>query len=95
MSNDVEVGIPEQYSLSQNYPNPFNPVTKIDYALSSDGRVNLTLYDISGRVVSNIINEFKTAGYYTVNVNASDLPSGIYFYIIRAVNLLSKKMLLN
>jgi len=95
LSNEVEVGIPEQYSLSQNYPNPFNPVTKIDYALSSDGRVNLTLHDISGREVSNIINEFKTAGYYTVNVNASDLPSGIYFYTLKTAEFTaSRKMLL-
>ncbi|MDQ3020018.1 MAG: hypothetical protein M3R36_05540 [Bacteroidota bacterium] len=51
--NEVEVGIPNQYSLSQNYPNPFNPTTKIDYELHFDAKVSLVLYDISGREVSN------------------------------------------
>jgi photosystem II stability/assembly factor-like uncharacterized protein len=72
--------VPSQYSLSQNYPNPFNPVTKINYALPQNGFVKLTVYDALGRVVNNLVNENKTAGSYSVDFNASELTSGIYFY---------------
>jgi Secretion system C-terminal sorting domain len=95
LSDEVEVGIPKEYSLSQNYPNPFNPSTKIDYELPSDGKVSLVLYDISGREAATVVNEFQTAGYYTTHFNASNLSSGIYFYIIRANNFqMTKKMML-
>lgn len=84
LSDEINVGMPMQFNLSQNYPNPFNPVTKIDLELPSDGNVNLIVYDISGREVSKLLNGFKPAGYYTVDFNASELASGIYFYMIKA-----------
>lgn len=80
LSNDVVVGIPGSYNLSQNYPNPFNPSTKIDFELPVDGEVSILLYDVSGREVRSIIKETKQAGYYSINFNASDLASGMYFY---------------
>ncbi|MDQ3020952.1 MAG: T9SS type A sorting domain-containing protein [Bacteroidota bacterium] len=83
-SNEVEVGLPNSFNMSQNYPNPFNPTTKIDYELPYDGRVNIILYDISGKEVSKLVNEVKTAGYYTVQLNANNLSSGSYFYKIFA-----------
>lgn len=82
LSNEVNIGVPVKFDLSQNYPNPFNPSTKINYDLPVDGKVNISLYDISGRQVAILVNEVKTAGYYTVNFNASSLSSGTYFYRI-------------
>ncbi|MEO8664439.1 MAG: T9SS type A sorting domain-containing protein [Ignavibacteria bacterium] len=84
LNGEVEVGIPSVYSVSQNYPNPFNPSTKIDYDIPYDGKVSILLYDISGREVGKLVNEVKTAGYYTVQFNASNLSSGMYFYRITA-----------
>ncbi|MDZ4710927.1 MAG: T9SS type A sorting domain-containing protein [bacterium] len=84
LSNDINVEAPTSYSISQNYPNPFNPTTKIDYELPFDGRVNIILYDISGKEVSSLVNEVKTAGYFSVQLNASNLSSGTYFYKIYA-----------
>ena len=84
LNGEVIVGVPSTYNMSQNYPNPFNPSTKIDYDLPYDGKVSIILYDISGREVANLVNEVKTAGYYQVNFNASNLASGMYFYRINA-----------
>ncbi|MBS1517951.1 MAG: T9SS type A sorting domain-containing protein, partial [Bacteroidetes bacterium] len=82
LNGEVTVGIPDQFTLSQNYPNPFNPSTKIDFSLPKDGNVNVSVYDNSGKLVSVITNGFRTAGYYTVDFNGSNLSSGIYFYRI-------------
>ena len=81
---EVIVGVPTSYALSQNYPNPFNPTTKIDYELPYDGKVSILLYDISGREVAKLVNEVKTAGYYTAQFNGANLSSGTYFYRIIA-----------
>lgn len=83
LSNEVVIGIPMKFDLSQNYPNPFNPSTKIDFELPTDGKVTLSVYDMSGKQVSELINGFKTAGYYSVQFNASNLSSGIYYYKIQ------------
>ncbi len=74
------VKIPETFRLSQNYPNPFNPVTKIDFDLPEGSFVNLSVYDVLGRLVENIYNTELPAGPYTVSFNSSKLPSGVYFY---------------
>ena len=71
---------PTEYSLSQNYPNPFNPVTKINYDLPKDGKVKMVIYDILGREIKTLVNEFKKAGRYTIEFNGSSFASGIYFY---------------
>jgi len=84
LRNEINVGVPAKYSLSQNYPNPFNPSTKIDYELPYDGSVNIKLYDVSGREVATLVDEVKTAGYYTLQFNASNLASGAYFYRIES-----------
>lgn len=83
----------QTYELSQNYPNPFNPTTKINYSIPVDGRVRLLIYGITGELVKSLINEYQTAGIYSVNFNASGLSSGIYFYKIIANDFLQiKKM---
>ena len=84
LSGEVSIGLPTKFEMSQNYPNPFNPATKINYDLPVDGKVSISLYDISGREVAKLVNEVKTAGYYTVQFNASNLSSGTYFYRISA-----------
>jgi len=75
--------LPEGYSLSQNYPNPFNPQTKITYSVPVTGRVVLKLYDPAGREVTTLLEDTRTAGVYSLTVDGSDLPSGVYFYSIR------------
>jgi len=80
LSNNVEIGVPERSTLFQNYPNPFNPQTKINFNISYDGFVSLLIYDVNGREVSTIINDFKKAGYYSEEFDGSNLSSGIYFY---------------
>lgn len=95
LSNEVNVGIPTKYDLSQNYPNPFNPSTKINFDLPVDGKVSLKLFDMSGREVATLVNEVKTAGYYTISFNASNLSSGVYFYRLNAGDFtVTKKMML-
>jgi hypothetical protein len=87
--------IPLVFSLSQNYPNPFNPVTTIKFAIPSPVKVTLVIYDILGRVVKSLVNEFKDAGNYSVNFDGTGFASGVYFYRIEAGNFTaSKKMVL-
>jgi serine protease AprX len=96
--------IPKQYYLSQNYPNPFNPSTTIEYSIPA-GKVSallvsLKVYDLLGREIATMVNEYKTAGNYktqfnTSAFNGSILPSGIYFYRLTAGDFVqSKKMIL-
>jgi hypothetical protein len=95
LASEVNIGIPPKFNLSQNYPNPFNPVTKIDYDLPLDIYVSLKVYDITGRDIKTIISENQKAGYYTIDFNASNFSSGIYFYHLQAGEYLeTKKMLL-
>ena len=81
--------IPEQFSLHQNYPNPFNPVTTLQYDLPEDGFVNITIYDMMGRVVSNLVSSQQNAGYKSVQWNATNnagkpVSAGLYLYTIEA-----------
>lgn len=81
---DDTLTIPVAFNLAQNFPNPFNPGTKIIFALPIESSVRLTVYDIIGREVAVLVNEMKLAGYYSVSWDASAMPSGIYFYRLRA-----------
>jgi len=74
----------EEYGLSQNYPNPFNPRTTIEYKIPKDEFVKLTVYDITGRVVKELVNGYKAAGMYNVEFDASSHASGTYFYKLEA-----------
>lgn len=84
LSSAVDVGVPSKFDLSQNYPNPFNPTTKINYDLPFDSKVSIRIFDMTGKEVATVINTAQTAGYYTVQFNASNLASGVYFYNITA-----------
>lgn len=83
------------FSLEQNYPNPFNPTTVIKYSIPEVSKVMLKLYNLLGEEVSTLVNEEKVAGYYTVEFNAANLPSGVYFYQLIAGDFVqTKKMIL-
>ncbi len=85
----------ETYSLAQNYPNPFNPETTIEFSIPEASNVKLSVFDILGREVTTLVNEFKSAGAYRAKFNAAKLASGLYLYRIEAGNFVSvKKMML-
>lgn len=91
----VEIGIPGSFALSQNYPNPFNPVTKIGFEIPVEGLVKITVYDITGRQITTIVNEVLTPGFYTTDFNGASLSSGIYFYSLTTTNgTITKRMTL-
>ena len=92
---EASVSVPDKFMLGQNYPNPFNPGTVISYSLPSPSNVKLILYNTIGLTVKVLENEFKDAGNYSVNFNASELSSGIYFYRLQAGSFNeTKKMML-
>jgi hypothetical protein len=76
--------VPKEFSLSQNYPNPFNPSTIINFALPSDAKVNLKVYNVLGVEVANLIDNNLSAGLHQAKFNASSFNSGIYFYTLSA-----------
>jgi hypothetical protein len=96
-SDEVLVGnpAPSDYALHQNYPNPFNPVTIINYSLPLKSQVELVVYNTLGEEVIQLVNEEKEAGSYSVQLNATGLSSGIYFYQLQAGSFVeTKKMVL-
>ena len=93
--NEDEYLMPSHIQILTNYPNPFNENTNIVYRLSADCFVELIVYDLLGREEISLVTEQKTAGDYTFNFNAADLPSGIYFYKLQAGDYAqTKKMVL-
>ena len=87
--------IPEKYSLAQNYPNPFNPTTIIKYQIPELSFITIKVYDVLGSEVVTLVNEEKVAGNYEIEFNATQLPSGVYFYRLQAGNFIeTKKMVL-
>ena len=93
--NTISTEIPTDYLLSQNYPNPFNPTTSIKFAIPKSGFVTLKVYDILGRQVTELVNQFKSTGTYIVDFDASAYTSGMYFYKLEVNDFVSvKKMVL-
>ena len=94
IDNQNEVFLTE-FELHQNYPNPFNPVTVISYSLPQSGIVNLKVYDLLGKKVAALVQDYQPAGKYKVEFNASSLSGGIYYYeIITSEFRQTKKMIL-
>ncbi len=92
---EVVVGIPTEFSLEQNYPNPFNPLTTIRFTISDLRFTVLKVYDVLGNEIAILVNEEKPIGIYEVEFNATTLPSGIYFYKLRAGDFIeTRKMVL-
>ena len=87
--------LPKKIILYQNYPNPFNPGTMITYALPQTSRVHLAVYNVVGEVVSVIVNKVQEEGFHEIDLDVSNLPSGIYYYRITADSFVeTKKMIL-
>jgi acetyl esterase/lipase len=83
--SDISLGgfkdiLPKDFILYQNYPNPFNPSTTIKYYLPQDSRIEINLFDVSGRKISKLADGFQSIGFHTINFNAAPLSSGVYFY---------------
>ncbi|MBK9332123.1 MAG: T9SS type A sorting domain-containing protein [Ignavibacteria bacterium] len=90
VSNEI-LDMPTNFILHQNYPNPFNPSATIRYSIANSELVNMSVYDISGREVLNLVNEFKNAGSYSVKFNGTNFASGVYFYRIEAGEFVQTK----
>ena len=80
--------------LFQNYPNPFNPATIINYQLPKASFVTLKVFDLLGKEVKTLVNEFQESGRYNVTFNANNLASGVYIYRIQAGNFIASKKLI-
>jgi len=94
---DVENDQPKilkSFSLSQNYPNPFNPTTKISWQSPISSHQTLIVYDVTGKEVATLVNEYKSAGKHQMDFNASTLASGIYFYRIETGNFSQTKRMM-
>jgi len=91
-SSEIEVMIdqkPLTFSLGQNYPNPFNPTTMVNFSLPKSSQVTLKVFDILGREVMTLVNEKREAGNYSLKLDATDLPAGLYFYKLQAGNFVA------
>ncbi|MEO8513383.1 MAG: alkaline phosphatase PhoX [Ignavibacteria bacterium] len=87
--------MPSRFEIKQNYPNPFNPSTTIKFAVPKDGDVKIKVYDVKGQLVKTLVNQRIIVGNYSVDFNASDLSSGIYFYTLETPEFKeTKKMVL-
>jgi hypothetical protein len=88
--------LPVTFYLNQNYPNPFNPTTRISYSVPRSSMIRLKIYDVLGREVQTLVDEYQAANNYSIEFNASRLASGVYFYQLKAGNNFAeiKKMIL-
>jgi len=91
--NVLSTEVPDAFKLYQNYPNPFNPVTHISFDIKTSGNVKLTLYDVLGKEVKVMVDKQLNPGSYFTELNAEDLPSGVYFYTLRSENYYETKSL--
>jgi L-ascorbate metabolism protein UlaG (beta-lactamase superfamily) len=85
---------PSSFFLGQNYPNPFNPSTKIDYTIPTSGFVSVKIYNAIGQEVASLVNSTQPAGTYSVEWQANDFPSGVYFYRIETGECAATKKLI-
>ncbi|HLF13578.1 MAG TPA: T9SS type A sorting domain-containing protein, partial [Bacteroidota bacterium] len=86
--------LPQEFKLHQNYPNPFNPSTTIRYELPNASYVTLKVFNVLGQEVAGLVDEEKPAGAYTMNLNASNLPSAVYFYRMRTEGFVQTRKLI-
>ena len=100
LNSDVDDVLPNQFMLHPNFPNPFNPITSLRYDLPEDGLVNITIYDMMGRIVKTLVNTSQTSGYKSIRWNATNdrnepVSAGLYLYAIQAGEFRqTKKMVL-
>lgn len=95
IANETEYTIPVSIVLDQNYPNPFNPTTSISFSLPEAQHVRLTVTDLTGREVAQLLNGVQAVGFHRVEFDAKELPSGMYLYRLESGgNVITKKMIL-
>jgi hypothetical protein len=93
--NELTAIHPKTFVLEQNYPNPFNPFTRIGYTIPENSYVMLKVYDVLGRKINVLVDEFKLMGTYQIEFDGSQLPSGLYFYQLESGNIkIVRKMIL-
>jgi len=93
--DNQEFQMPKHFALAQNYPNPFNVSTIIQYNLPVHSNITIDIYDILGRKVKTLVDKQQQAGYHTIDFDASELSSGVYFYRLQAGDYIeTKKMIL-
>ena len=92
---EVDFNSPKKFELTQNYPNPFNPITTISWEIPTDGLVTLKIYDILGKEIYTIADEYQQAGSYQRNFDGSSLSSGMYFFTLQSGSFVqTRKMIL-
>lgn len=91
---NVNLQMPKEYKLEQNFPNPFNPTTSINYSIPKSGLVTLKVYNVFGQEVSTLVNEVKNNGNYSIDFNASNLSSGVYYYELTSGNFVQTKRMM-
>jgi hypothetical protein len=84
---NLDLEVPDQFSLSQNYPNPFNPSTRINFSLPVDAKVKVKIFNSIGEVIDNAADGNFTAGFHEINFSGLNLSSGVYFYSFEAVGI--------
>lgn len=95
LKNDITSEVPDQYELCQNYPNPFNATTTIKYSLAENTHVKVSIYNHLGQIVTTLVDSYQSQGVHSIKWNASNQPSGIYFYKLKTDEFTeSKKMFL-
>jgi hypothetical protein len=94
VNDEAKAEKPHSYNLDQNYPNPFNPITQIGYQLPASSFVVLRVFDVLGREIETLVDQHQNAGQHSVPFDASNLPSGVYFYRLQAGNYSAIKKLL-
>ncbi len=92
--DDFNLALPAQFELFQNYPNPFNPVTRIKFSLPKAGQVKILIYNMLGQQVAVVWDNFKPAGYHTLDFDAGSLASGMYFYRLQAQHYIAVRQML-
>ncbi|MCB9250698.1 MAG: T9SS type A sorting domain-containing protein [Ignavibacteriales bacterium] len=85
--------LPNEIVLENNYPNPFNPTTFIEYSIPNQTFITLELFDVLGKKIKTLVNEYKTSGRYSYKLDMSNYANGIYFYSLKTKNrVISKKL---
>ena len=90
----ITVTLPHETSINSAYPNPFNPITSIGYSLGNNDNLNLSVYNLNGQLVETLVSGVKDAGSYTINWNASQQPSGMYFIRLETFNKVQNRKLM-
>lgn len=92
---EITGNLPSEFRLEQNYPNPFNPITSIKFQLPIESSISIKLFNILGQEVKVLLDQEMKAGTYEISLDASNLPSGVYYYQLKAFDMKTGKILMN